>query len=128
MTEGQGLMGSAFLFSAPPDSFKALNSGGSGAGPLGGMIEGFQDLREKPPINLTVDLLPKVAFRYPTRGLQVPKAYLTRLFSQDLRPPTSIFILRLVRFPNKLNSLFVSLKLFFKRLSQRSMFDIEINI
>jgi hypothetical protein len=33
MTEGQSLMGSAFLFPAPPDSPKALNSGGSGAEP-----------------------------------------------------------------------------------------------
>ena len=34
MTEGQSLMGSAFLISAPPDSPKAINSGGSGALPL----------------------------------------------------------------------------------------------
>ena len=33
MTEGQSLMGSAFLFPAPPDSPKALNSGGSEAVP-----------------------------------------------------------------------------------------------
>jgi hypothetical protein len=31
MTEGQSLMGSAFLFPAPPDSPQAINSGGSGA-------------------------------------------------------------------------------------------------
>jgi hypothetical protein len=33
MTEGQSLMGSAFLVPAPPDSSKVIKSGGSGAEP-----------------------------------------------------------------------------------------------
>jgi hypothetical protein len=41
--------------------------------PLGGMILRFQELLEGPPVYLAVDLLQKVAFGHPTRGLHVPK-------------------------------------------------------
>src|SRR5512137_1409628 len=69
---------------------------------LRGVIQRFQDLLEGPPVNLAVDLLQKVAFRHPTRGLQVPKAHLPRLFSHHLRPPVIDFNRRLPRYYNML--------------------------
>jgi hypothetical protein len=44
-----------------------------------------------------------VACRHLTHGLQVSKAHLSRLFSQHLRPPASIFNRRLARYFNMLN-------------------------
>jgi hypothetical protein len=73
-----------------------------------------EDLLERPLINLAVDLLQKVAFRHPTRGLQVPKAYLPRLFPHYLRPPVIDFNRRLPRYYNMLNYYYVAVKLFFR--------------
>lgn len=72
--------------------------------PLSGMIQGFQELPEGPPVNLAVDLGLKVTVRHPTLGLQVPQAHLPRLFSQYWQPPTHVYDRRLARYINMLNS------------------------
>jgi hypothetical protein len=74
--------------------------------PLSGVVERFQNLLEGAPVNLVVDLLQKMTLWHPTLGLQVPKARLSRLFAQHLRPPVLIVNRRLTRYINMLNLFF----------------------